>query len=288
MSVYRDTNADVTFEHPHPGPLVATVYRDSVQIFQSLPLTPTAGRFTITLSYVETQYDGKLDIKWSNDTDFVRWTSVEVVTPLVPLSRLRTLFADTNWTDSELMELEHSVRIFIQSYTGQTFGYQVGSISVRGTGEERVSLPKRLISLTNVNGGVSSFFAVGHDGWSLYVGNKNLLDIKEAPPEDYLDYVTHGVIVVPDTYWKQFRRGAVYTLTGEWGYYSVPDDIQEAALLLANDFGCGDSLYRDRYLEMIKSSDWNMTFNTGAWQGTGNKRADDLLEPYRRQGMVII
>jgi hypothetical protein len=82
--------------------------------------------------------------------------------------------------------------------------------------------------------------------------------------------------------------GAVYSITGEWGYYSVPEDITEAAMLLANDYACGDNLYRDRYLEVIKSGDWNMGFSNRAWDGTGTARADQLLEPYLRTGMVII
>lgn len=292
MSVYRDTNSSVVFEHEFSSPLIATVYRDGAIIKVSDPLSPVAGRFTLPLTYTDTQYDGQLNILWQNeDENFTRKTSVDVITPLVSLSKLQTLFSDTNWSNPELAELENSVRVYIQNYTGQQFGYEVGTYSVIGTGEKKVALPHRLIRATEISGGApATYFTVSNNGWYLYLGNPNWLTIKEMPPEEYVDNVqiVSGVIYVPDTYWKQFRAGVKYFITGEWGYYTVPEDVQEAAMLLANDFACGDSLYRDRYLDSIKFSDSNMTFNAGAFRGTGNARADQLLSPYRRESMVII
>lgn len=294
MTIYRDTNATVTFEHPYPGPLVATVYRAGVLIYTSPPVMPAAGRYVINLSYNETQYDGQLDITWTGGTvpnQFIRTTSEKVITPLVKTSKLRTLFADTNWQDSELVDLETSVRVFIESYTNQTFGYEVGTVNVVGNGEKRIALPKRLITLTDVNVAAPGYFWLSNDGWYLNSESKRYLDIKEAPPEDFMDnnvYMTQGVIVVPDSYWRKFRVGHVYSITGEWGYYNVPEDVHEAALLLASDYASGDVLYRDRYLDQMKSGDWLLAFNKGAFRGTGNVRADHLLEPYRREGMIII
>lgn len=291
MSVYRDTTSEVVFEHPYEGELNAAVYRDGILVKGPVPTVPGPGRFVLPLTYNDTQFDGRLDIEWtSSDETFRRTTSVEIITPLVSLSDLRTVFPDTNWGDGELRELEEQVRVFIESYTGQTFGYQIGSHSVTGTGEKKIALPKRLIRMETVQGGPAGYFTVANNGWYLYVGNKNYLTTKEMPPEEFENNttMTQGVIYVPDTYWKKFRAGVTYTITGEWGYYSVPDDVRQAALLLANDYGSGEGLYRDRYLDAMKAGDWTLTFNPGAFRGTGNVRADQLLEPYRRQGMVII
>jgi len=294
MNIDRDTNSDVIFEHPFVGPLTASVYRNDVKIAERTEITPAAGRFTMPLTYRETQFDGPLTIEWTGldaSLVFKRTMTVDVVTPLVSTSRLRTLFDNTNWTDAELREIENMVRVFIESYTGQTFRYEIGTQYVTGNGEKKIALPKRLIRATDITGGPVGYYSVSSNGWYLYVNNKNFLTTKEAPPEDYAEnytYMTRGVIVVPDSYWKQFRVGARYAITGEWGYYSVPADIEEAAMLLANDYACGDNLYRDRYLDSMKSGDWTMVFNSGAFRGTGNVRADQLLEPYRRQGMIII
>lgn len=299
MSVYRDTDTSEathpTLEHPFPGPLTARVYRDGVLLKVESGIEPVGKRFRVPLTFRETEFDGPLTIEWSGDDGgkaFLRRTTEQVVTPLVPISRLQTVFEDTNWSPAKLQELENTIRIFIQSYTGQEFGYQSGTRVVTGTGEKRAALPQRLIRLTNVAGGPPGFFTVSNDGWYIYMSNKNWLTTKEVPPEEYYNasptYMTKGVIHVPDSYWKQFRVGAKYEITGEWGYYTVPEDIQEAALLLANDWGCDDAIYRDRYLEVVKYSDSNMAFNAAAWRGTGNARADQLLGSYRRDGMVII
>lgn len=295
MSIYRDTNTRATFEHPHPGPLNVEVFRSDVKIKEVSAVMPvdepnSPNLYSIPLTFEDTQFDGELDIKWFTDS-FSRTTSIKVVTPIVSLSKLQTVFEDTNKTLEELKEIEASVRIAIESYTRQSFGYFIGTQVVVGNGENKVVLPRRLIKAINVSGGPPSYFSIANTGWHLYIGNKNMLSIKEAPPEDYMEsptYMTHGVIVVPDSYWKQFRIGARYTIEGEWGYYSVPEDVQEAALLLANDIACGDSIYRDRYIEMIKSADWNFSFSPGAYRATGNVRVDQLLSPYKRDGMIII
>lgn len=292
MSVYRDTNATVVFEHPYEEPLTAAVYRNGAKIMQSTPITSNAGRFELDLTYRETQFDGELLIVWTGGDvfPFERQQYVEVASPIVPLSRLRTLFTNTNYQDADLAELENNIRLVIQAHTGQQFGFEVGSKRVTGTGEKKISLPQRLNRLYSVTGGPVTYFNVSADGWSLNLGWKNYMGIKEMPPEDYIENVTvvSGVIHVPDSYWKKFHRGTTYTIEGEWGYPTVPADVQEAALLLANDFGNGENLYRDRYLEAIKSGDWNLTFSEGAFRGTGNARADGLLQKYRREGMVII
>lgn len=293
MSIYRDTNAPVFFEHPIGVPLNSSVYRDGVKIADFSPVAPVAGRYQLDLTWRETSFDGTLEIIWKGEDGlypFTREQYVDVVTPLVKLYDMRTLFGNSNLGDADLMELERNVRLTIESYTGQKFGYEKGTKLVTGTGEKRMALPSRLAKLYSVTGGPVTYFNVSADGWYLHLGWKNYLGIKEMPPEDYVDNVTlvSGVIHVPDTYWKKFHRGTTYGIEGEWGYQSVPEDVTEAALLLANDFGTGENLYRDRYLDVIKSGDWNLAFNPDAFKGTGNARADDLLRKYRREGMVII
>lgn len=289
MTVYRDTNSDVIFEHPYEGPLTAAVYRGNLLLKTFAPVASQAGRFTAPLTYRETEFDGQLRIVWIGD-NFSRTQYVEVRQPLVSISKLRTLFSASNLGDGELAELENDVRLVIEAYTGQRFSHEIGTKYVVGNGEKRVALPMRLSRLDTIEGGPVGYFTVSNDGWYLYIHNKNYLTIKEMPPEEYVDNVqlVGGVIHVPDTYWKKFRVGVEYGITGEWGYPTIPTDVEEAALLLANDFGTGENLYRDRYLEAIKAGDWNLTFTPGAYRGTGNARADNLLEKYRRQGMVII
>lgn len=294
MSVYRDTNATVVFEHPHPGPLTADVYREGIALpvySTTVGITPTGGRYSLELPWQATEFDGNLRIEWTAE-NFKRLQYVEVRAAIVPLSRLKTAFGDEHWAQADLEELENNVRLIIEGYTGQKFTYEIGTKRIVGTGEKKLSLSSRLHRLYAVTtSGPVAYFAVSNDGWHISVSNKNWLTTKEMPPEDVGTEVwtgVKGVIHVPDSYWRKFRAGQEYIIEGEWGYPVVPEDVQEAALLLAADFGSGENLYRDRYLEAIKSGDWNLTYSGGAFRGTGNVRADQLLDKYRRQGMVII
>lgn len=299
MSVYRDTNASVVFEHPHPGPLTATVYRndETTAVHTQSGIATVAGTFTVALPWQVMQYDSTLTIVWSDGAGFSREQTVDVVTPLVSLSRLRTLFEGESKTDAELRELEQAVRVFIQTYTGQSYGFFTGVRTFVGTGQNKVLLPQRLNKLTafaGVYGGNPDptknidLVSVGSDGWSLIVNQKKYLGIKEAPPEELLNVYSGGIIRVPDWYLKRFDSGQTYTVTGEWGYDAVPDAVQEAAMLLANDYSCNETLYRDRYLESIKIQQDTIIYHPGAFRGTGNARADLLLAKYRRQGPVVI
>lgn len=298
MSVYRDTNASVVFEHPHPGPLTATVYREgSVDpILTVSDLSPVLGKYTLDLTWRETAMDGILTINWADAVDFLREQQIEVVTPLVSLAKLRTLFPGENKQDSELMELEQTVRVFIQAYTGQSYGLFRGSKTFAGTGSQRILLDQRVNSISGFAGAFGSspdptqnlnLVTIGADGWSLLINHKTWLTVKDAPPEE-LWVGQGGVIRVPPSYLKEFDEGAFYTVTGVWGYEFVPDEVQEAAMLLANDFSCTESIYRDRYLESIKIQQDTIIYHPGAFRGTGNARADLLLGKFRRSGMVII
>lgn len=292
MSVYRDTNSNVVFEHPHAGPLTAFVYREGVvePILTATNLTPTSGVYTLPLTWVETASDGKLTITWSDADDFERSQVVDVVTPLVPLSRLRTLFEGESKGDGDLAELENTVRVFIETYCGQRFGRFVGTRQFVGTGGNKILLDQRLEKITAFSGGWKGAVKASGDGFALIIIPENLLGVKEAPPEEFMNYASGhgGVIRIPDWYIKNFNKGTVYTVTGTWGYENVPDEVQEAAMLLANDFSCNEVLYRDRYLESVKIQQDTIVYHPGAFRGTGNARADMLLGKFRRSGMVII
>lgn len=289
MSVYRDTNTSVVFEHPHAGPLTATVYREGVvtPILTTTGLSSVGGKYTLPLTYTSTSIDGKLTIIWTA-TGFERKQRVDVVTPIVALSRLRTLYEDGNPSDAELSKLENTVRVVIESYTGQSFGYFEGAKTFIGTGGNSILFSQRLNKLIAFDGGWPGTLKIAMGGWSLIVIPEYMLGIKEAPPEEFLTIITTDVIRIPEWYVKRFNRGVTYTVTGEWGYDAVPEDVQEAAMLLANDFLCSESLYRDRYLDSIKIQQDTITYHPGAYRGTGNARADLLLERYIKPNLVII
>ncbi len=289
--IYRDTNSTVVLDHPVAGPLTAEVFRGSELILGPEAVSKVDGKFSLLLTYEQTKYDGPITIVWKT-TNFEKTTKENVVTPIVSLERINSLFS-TDQTVQELRDLEEAVRTIIESYTQQSFGYFVGKYLVQGTGSKTLALPQKLLKLNGITSDGQMLYSVDAfsygDGWYLESSRDNYLTIKMAPPEELLPYVVSGVIHVPDSYYKSFYDNASYVIDGEWGYLSVPEDVQHAALLLANDYACNESVYRDRYLKMVKSaSDNQLQFHNAAFAGTGNVRADQILRLYKRNSMAII
>lgn len=320
MSVYRDTQGSVTFSHPIASALTATV-KDAAGVVQytSDPISsfpdftvPGQNLFTLDVPWTLTQYDADYTITWSDGADFSREQSFRVVTPIVSLDRLVAVYPDQYAPFGDLQDLERLVRHVIETYCGQSFGYSVGTQTYVGTGTGKIILKQRANKLlgalggygmypsdwvapdgsTNLNGELNlERVSIIESGWSLLFNWPAYLDVREAPPMELIQFAPaqDGTIRVPRRVWKERDKGVQYQIDASWGYEVVPDDVQQAALLLANDYITGDSDYRDRYLSILKIQQDSFTYHPGAFRGTGNARADLLLGPYRRQtGMIVL
>lgn len=279
--VYRDEQPKVYLEHPYQGSLTADIYRGGRVVRSNAPVTSVLTVHELQLTYEDTQYDGELTIVWKDAGSFERKTTVSVVSPIVRLSKLQTLFAPDNKTEAALSELESSVRLIIEAYTGHKFEYFKGIINVQAS-NGALALPSRLINVYSIPGLAS--YRISPNGRYVYASNDQWLTVKQAPPEEF-SYVANGVIHVPG-WFRRLRGGTVYSIHGEWGYIDVPDDVQEAALLLANDYACNDGIYRDRYIDSVTTELTNYRFRTEAFTGTGNVRADMLLSKYKSDGLA--
>jgi hypothetical protein len=290
MEIYRDTSGVATLEHPVTGTLTADIYRGTEVLSTNLPVTSAGGIHTVQINWEHTEYDGTLKIVWKK-TDFERVTWLEVVTPIVPLSVLDTLLDGVSTEDQ--YDAERIVRKIIEVYTGQTFGKFRGTVDVAGNDSTQLALPMPLLQLRKMSDdrfdyGINAFTIRG-EGWFLGQTPGAYWSIKDAPPEEVLDQVNNGVIYAPGVVKKgDFRYTSYYTIEGDWGYESVPTPVVEAAKMLISDYACQDSSYRDKYLESMKAADWRIQYTQGAYDGTGNLKADQLLNPYKLSNMVVI
>jgi hypothetical protein len=293
MFVYKDTNAKVIFKHPHPGPLYVSLYRGSKLLFVSqmpIPYSATTAYGgtkvydAFTLDYNDTQYAGNLRVEWRDQPEvnasvFKRNQIIEVVTPIAPLDYIEAALLENGASDSnpntftqQIIEMENTVRLIIEAYTGTKFTVESGVKYARGIQE-----------LTHLLDGAVSVEAITPPLTADLYSNYTYFNIKEAPPEDYLDGGFDGVIRVPNDYYKNVQ----YAVTGVWGQ-DVPAPVQEAALILVKEFSCNETLYRDRYVQIVSYADSRFQFNPQAFAGTGNVKADQLLEPFKRGGMILV
>ena len=291
MELLTDTVAEIRFYHPTADTSGVSAKWSKNGGADNTPqlLTPTVGYSAFRLPYQSEESDIK--VTWTftvpGSGTHTKVESYRIVTPY--LTKRDVADIDPDISDEEFLRAEAAVRHIINAHTGQSFGKYTGILRVQGNGSRSLALPARLLSLTQVNGSdVLGAYDVVGDGYYI---NYYPWGIPPVRADFYgLHMHTGGVINNPN-YVKlgEFPNNEVYEINGTWGWEQVPPAIKEAARLLFNDYACGDSTYRDRYLTSMTAADWRIQFHSGAFRQTGNVRADQLLAEYvLKRGWAVI
>lgn len=275
----------------------------TLQVDPDTPPTGVQQRYKAYIPLSGTQTEGVVSVVWNLTAGGEPATVTHkyvVITPLVTVEEARDdLEIPISVTDAQIRRQERIVRAIIENYCGQSFGLEHGfetvSVSKSGT---LIQLPRHLVNLTSVSYGVyaapSSLYVISGDGWylqSYYTANDlTLVHPSLSNPPDSPPIVREGgVIVVPgEGDYINFVPGVPYSVEGDWGWEDVPVPVAEAAKLLIEDSLCPDSVYRDRGIANIRAADWRYEFRDQAFTGTGNIKADELLEDYRINEMAVI
>lgn len=273
------------------------IYRDSVNLGISLEITgatvtgavlrrdgvDTVGVISsqaVALPYEITRMDGPFQVEWTYQIDSSTYTRVDthrVVTPLFIKSDLSYDAGLSSLTDEQVVRLESTVRKVIEAYTEQTFGYRKGYVIARGSGLDYLSLPERMISPDD-----TTYVGV-NDGWAVsFAGSSSVIDpnIKIPIEEEAYHYGR------PTN--RTFSVNTQFIIYGEFGWREVPSEVKEAALILAEEFSCDESIWRDRYIKSVRAADWRFDFTAGSHIGTGSLTADQLLAKYVVNRMVVV
>jgi hypothetical protein len=311
MTVYvNSANRDVYLEVPvtaNPGTMDITIYEDTVlqATVDTVTYDAVNGRYVLTLPFSLVQSDKILSINWqfqyteNNSTfEFNEYTYEQIITPILPISTIKSII--DNDDDSDAAEVESAVRNIIQAHTGQFFGKIIGTMVVTGSGAKALKMPYRLVQLNSINGLTSwdETFTVKGAGWFIEPRTFGVPTVRadfqgwnDQNPYPPGTWMTGGVISAPQMYRQArgFIENVSYQINAVWGYNFVPQAVQEAAKLLVNDYACGDSIYRDRFITAVQAADWRLQFSEGAFAATGNIRADQLLEPFvLRRGWLVV
>lgn len=295
----RKVYLDVPVE-PVSGSLDVIVCKDGVPVHEvSTVVAEPDGRLYFVLPFSLSQTDNTYEVHWrfnylegQTTYEYDNWTTEHVVTAILPIREIREILGD-GATDEEIYAVERAVRTIIQSHTGQFFGRFVGKISVTGSGEPNLRLPRRLIQMNSINSQShwQNNLAIRGNGW--YIRQRTY-----GAPSIRADYdgwheepwTSPAPIVSPYAHSQHvFAQDVEYVIDGIWGWNTIPEKVSEAARLLVNDYACEDSMYRDRFLKSISSADWQISFHDGAFASTGNVRANQLLAEYvLRRGWTVI
>jgi hypothetical protein len=294
MEVYvnsKEVDRTVFLPFPEtPASVDVFVYRDGVEIGELSTVTVGAEGIEAVLPFRMVQDDQRLELRWiitfEEDGEIhtiKKSTPIEVVTPILTnleiISIMKEEWSQENPTQEEITSIEKAVRHIINAHTGQTFGKFVGVREVSGNGGTAILMPQRLIELTDVDGDSTNRYLVASDG---YIMRFYPWGIPPVKADAYgLHMHTGGVIHNPNNVkMAEFASTRTFRINGVWGWDEVPAPVKEAAKLLVNDYACADSQYRDRFLSTMTAADWRIAFDSRAWIGTGNVRADQLLSGF--------
>jgi len=317
MELWKETSNKVYLEGDSSWSVSATYAKDGVTVGAiATSYNNTDLRWEATIPYILDECT--IQVIWTFTVpvagQIVKTDTYEVITPILTERQLKAIWPEA--TDDEIVEVESVVRYIIQANTGQTFGKRTKAVVVPGTGETALALPERILDIT----GLQTLTAVLNPSAAIIVADGWYLKKRWSDPvstienddiywqgEGVYDFsfptsAPHGMGLTPDRYGHgqvisapgsyaatRWKDDYPFTITGTWGYNTIPSAVQEAAKLLANDYACSEQSYRDRYLDSIKSADWRLQFNDKAFLKTGNVRADQLLDQYvMKKGWAVI
>lgn len=286
MEVITNTTPIIYFDGPGESVMVTSAILEYKGAQSGLSVVKNNNTYSVTMPFLDS--DGVAKLTWEFLYNNVVYKSVEeinIATPYISERDLKSIFSEGS--DEERKNVEAAVRHIINAYCGQSFGRAVKTVVVPGQGQDGLRLPEHLLKVTNFSTLEAELdprgLIIAGEGW--YLKKKWLEEIgplyNDAPYWG-VEGRPGGVIYAPGATNRptQWERDYPFTITGEWGYYSVPEPVKQAAKLLVNDYACMEIAWRDRYLESIKAADWRLQFNDNAWARTGNVRADQLLSDY--------
>ena len=260
------------------------------------------GRFFYEIGPSVTDHPRNLRMTWKysleSDQGAQRTGSTEVFVnvPYADIRKLREIKELNDFSDQEIMAMERLVSRIIDSFCGQSFGFEKNKTkTVIGAGSEYLILPDRLWELDNITA-LDDYERIIRDGQGNVVG-------VDRSGRSILEYVTvdldnpwrirnrrsYNYVALDETRTKNFfKNGTIYAVSGNWGYPFVPARVTEATVLLVKTYFYDDSAYRDRYISDIRAGNWRMTFAATGDATTGSANADILLSTYRNINAAVL
>jgi hypothetical protein len=300
------------------GSVTATVYDITEDSTINPTVNPSTVQTTITATKLETdagtyqiilpislcRRNRKFKVVWSytvSGSAGSHTTYTDVVTPYASLAEviedlnIGTDASDPNYkTYHELQMAEKYARKLIESFTAQSFHLYDDTQTVYGHGADILPLPFRIYQIhelyendvllfdgiNNVNNWIYEPI-ISESNFGIRINRQSLLDNTV--------YTANGL--VPPTindynYRGAFKKEYRYTVSGRFGWSSVPDNVEEACIILIQQFFEKDTAWRNKYVKNVSAFDWKFEYMEDAHRGTGNLYADQLLLPYVITGMV--
>lgn len=203
--------------------------------------------------------------------------SIDVIRPYCDIELVASKLSITT---AQTSQCEKIARKVIESEAG-TFNYVRKTKEIFGMGMDYIMLDEPINNLYYIyENGVLIYdyenpdlqeFKIGIDGMSITTSTVevNKMEYTRVWRDRYLDV--------------DFSSGFEYLIDGDFGYRSVPEDVQEACELLIQDISSNSTRYSNRYISEFDNREFKIKFTDGYQSGTGNLIADKLLSKYKNR-----
>lgn len=249
--------------------------------------------------------DRKFRIEWTyvyNSQASVQESYIDVVTPYVSIQEAiedLNLGSDANdpnhKTYHEIRMAEKYARKMVEYYTGQKFFLFDDKFTVTGNDSDTLPLPRKLHTLHTLHQNdqlwIDNLNNINYLGYVIEPTTSGFgIQINQSSILDGDVYIANGMVPpsIHDVSPNIFKRGKQYDVYARFGWDSVPDEVEQAAIEIMRMYFSQDRLWKDRYVNKISTTDWNFQYGSDAFSGTGSAYADKLLLDYVVTQMVVV
>lgn len=179
---------------------------------------------------------------------------------------------------------EAKIRNIINTYCGQSFfPLKDKTITLNGNNHHTLHLPFPISVLKRVTYNLGE-----EDETVLFDYTDNTLNNIEKVHQPfnfqstyYIRFKTGALIGIESKFdVSRFKEDASYTISGDWGWSYVPEQVKQAANLLIADYFNSDSEYRRHGIYEVDMDILKFRMGENFYASTGNIEADTLLMDY--------
>lgn len=257
---------------------VSMVDQNDLTVTSTTGTSNVSGVLTIPLPEKYTRYDGWFALEISNGGNVVYMDSVTSTRPFVTAQQIIDYMDGKVTTTAEAIELERAARYQIEAIIGFSFDYARRELHLVGNGTDFLPSHERITKVYSVKENNQTIWSDG-EGYAFkpFVGFNSVVRDAEDDSDNRLEYkvVWNNRYAAPE-----FKENYDYVVDAEVGWQVIPQDIQEATLMLVNDIVCGNNRYSNKYIRSVDTGAMSFDYYKDVVGGTGNLMVDNILSKY--------
>lgn len=274
------TSIEVSFNVSEASATYIISYQDlnTYDRFSASAVSDSSKIVTFTLDSRYLTYTGTLDVDvMTSASSIVMADGIDIVKPYCDISSLANKLGITT---AQTIQSEKVARKIIESEAGR-FGFVRKQKELYGMGMDYLPIDEPIQNL-----------------YYLYENGELIYDYEDSTLQDYKISVDRTSIVTAanpvnkmeyQRVWRDrfldtdFTSGFDYLVDADFGYRTIPEDIQEVCELLIQDIASNNLRYVNRYITEFDNNEFKVKFSDGFQSGTGNLIADKILSRYKNR-----